>query len=43
LLGFSDPPFDVPGVGQDLFGPEEREHYRLEDVWEKGVETVRIQ
>ena len=26
-----------------LFGPQEREHYRLEDMWNKGIETVRIQ
>jgi ribosome-associated protein len=36
LLDFGD-------VVIHLFGPEDREYYRLEDVWEKGVETVRIQ
>ena len=26
-----------------LFGPEERAFYEIEAVWDKGVETVRVQ
>ena len=36
LLDFGD-------VVIHLFGRREREYYQLEDVWTKGVETVRIQ
>ena len=36
LLDFGD-------VVVHLFGPEEREYYAVEEVWERGVEAVRIQ
>ena len=36
LLDFGD-------VVIHLFGPEEREYYGIEEVWSRGVETVRIQ
>ena len=36
LLDFSD-------VIIHMFGPEEREFYRIEDVWSRAPEVVRIQ
>lgn len=34
---------DFGNVIVDIFGPEERDYYRLEEAWSRGTALVRIQ